>query len=231
MALWRSGLVSAAFAPVILLAAPFALAGTGDISFCNEFPHTLYIAIAYMQYENNYLSRGWLEVETGKCYVFDTAIRVPAFYFHAESEPYRDGKHKVTMEWGSDKKFAVRDANFQSYNAEKAYSGMHFVGFTKSPDSSDGGPITAIVTFTETGGSNTVIPAPEKPAAQSSGGEAPPHAAAQAGPAQAGQAAAPSSSGSEGGIEDGPNPSDATLAPPGGGGDNNGNGRDSGPRQ
>src|SRR5512143_15651 len=104
---------------------PRSRAGSGEISFCNEFPHKLYIAIAYLQTDvNNYLSRGWLEVETGKCYVFDTAIRVESFYFRAESETYRDGKHKVKTEWGTDKKFAVRDAKLQSYNAEKAYSGM-----------------------------------------------------------------------------------------------------------
>ena len=86
---------------------------TGEISFCNEFPHKLYIAIAYLQTDvNNYLSRGWLEVETGKCYVFDTAIRVPSFYYRAESETYRDGKHRVKMEWGNDKQFAVQRRQF-----------------------------------------------------------------------------------------------------------------------
>jgi hypothetical protein len=169
---------------------------------------------------NNYLSRGWLEVETGKCYIFDTAIRVQSFYFRAESETYRDGKHKMKMDWGSDKKFAVRDANFQSYNAEKAYSGMRLAGFAKGAESS-GGPITAIVTFTETGGSNITIPAPEKPEAQTGGGTG--GAAAQA----AQHAPAPSGAGA---IED----KDAASGP---GGDNipavdnAGNGRDSGPRQ
>ncbi|MFZ2018743.1 MAG: DUF1036 domain-containing protein, partial [Methyloceanibacter sp.] len=151
----RFRLISALLASFIVLAAPCARAGNGDVSFCNEFPHKLYIAIAYLETDvNNYLSRGWLEVETGKCYIFDTAIRVPTFYYRAESETYRDGKHKVKMEWGNDKQFAVRDANFQSYNAEKAYSGMRLAGFSKAPDSEGGSPITAIVTFTETGGSN-----------------------------------------------------------------------------
>ena len=80
-------------------------------------------------------------------------------FTRAESETYRDGKHKVKMEWGNDKQFAVRDVNFQSYNAEKAYSGMRLAGFSKAPDSEDGSPITAIVTFTETGGSNITMPA------------------------------------------------------------------------
>lgn len=214
MALWRSHLGAAFLASAVLLAAPSARAGTGEISFCNEFPHKLYIAIAYLQTDvNNYLSRGWLEVETGKCYVFDTAIRVESFYFRAESETCRDGKHKVKMEWGTDKKFAVRDANFQSYNAEKAYSGMRLAGFAKGAESS-GGPLTAIVTFTETGGSTITIPAPEKNVG--GGGAAPP-------PPQELQGM-PSGSGTSAGIDDkGPNPSDATLAPAGGG-DSGGNG-------
>jgi uncharacterized membrane protein len=221
MALWRSWLGAALLATALLLAPPSVRAGTGEISFCNEFPHKLYIAIAYLQTDvNNYLSRGWLEVETGKCYVFDTAIRVESFYFRAESEPYRDGKHKVKMEWGTDKKFAVRDANFQSYNAEKAYSGMRLAGFAKGAESS-GGPLTAIVTFTETGGSTITIPAPEKNVS-GAGGAAPPP------PAE--QQAAPSSSGAEGGIEDKSSASDSgsnnTPAS-----DSGGNGRDAGPRQ
>jgi hypothetical protein len=105
---------------------------------------------------------------------------------------------------GGDKQFAVRDANFQAYGAEKAYSGMHLAGFTKAPDSR-GGPITAIVTFTETGGSTTTIPAPAKPAAESSGGAAPQAAApAEAAPPRAQNSAAPSPSSSEGSIQDKP---------------------------
>jgi uncharacterized membrane protein len=66
----RSGLISAVLASFILLAAPCVRAQTGEISFCNEFPHKIFVAIAYLQTDvNNYLSRGWLEVETGKCYV------------------------------------------------------------------------------------------------------------------------------------------------------------------
>ena len=62
MALLRSWLGAAVLASALIFAAPSARAGTGDISFCNEFPHKLYIAIAYVQTDvNNYLSRGWLE--------------------------------------------------------------------------------------------------------------------------------------------------------------------------
>ena len=111
---------------------------------------------------------------------------MPTFYYRAESETYREGKRKVKMNWGDEKQFAVRDANFQSYNAEKAYSGMRLVSFSKAPDSRDGGPITVIVTLTEKG-TTTVVPGPEEPAAQTSGGGAAPEAAR----ASAQQAVAP----------------------------------------
>ena len=237
MALMRSSLVFAALASVVLLAAASAGAEEGQITFCNDFPHRVFVAIAYSQTDvNNYLSRGWLEIETGKCYVFDTAIRVPTFYYRAESEPYREGKHRVTMSWGNEKQFAVRDANFQSYNAEKAYSGMHMANFSKAPDSSNGGPLTVIVTFSETG-TNTVVPGSEKPAAQSSsgGGGDSQTAAPQLAPApqpavpqQTEQAAPPSGPGSPGVIEDKPTERSSESGPAA---DGEGNAPDSGARQ
>jgi uncharacterized membrane protein len=139
-----------------------AQAVDGEISFCNEFPHKVYVAIAYLQTDvNNYLTRGWLDIDTGKCYVFDTAIKVSTFYYHAESDPYKDGKHKVKMNWGKGKQFAVRDANFRSYNAEKKYSGMYLADFSQGPVST-GAPLTAIVTFKEDASVETVVPAPGK---------------------------------------------------------------------
>ncbi|HZP10581.1 DUF1036 domain-containing protein [Methyloceanibacter sp.] len=195
MALLRSCLGLAVLGAPLLVLSP-ARAEEGEISFCNEFPHTLYIAIAYEQYPDNYISRGWLEVETGKCYVFDTAIRVHGFYYRAESESYREGKHKVKMLWGTERKFAIRDSNFQSYNADKAYSGMRLAGFAKGAESS-GVPVTAIVTFTETGGSTITVP---KPQDASGGGEAaPPPASPQREASPAPQGEPPPSAG---GIED-----------------------------
>jgi hypothetical protein len=82
---------------------------------------------------------------------------VQTFYYHAYSDPYKDGKNKVKMNWGKGKQFAVRDGHFQSYNAEKKFSGMHFVEFSKGPESS-GAPLTATVTFTADGQSMTVVP-------------------------------------------------------------------------
>jgi len=74
MALWRLTIGAALLAVSSLFPMPVAHAGEGEITFCNEFPHKVYVAIAYLQTDvNNYLTRGWLNIETGKCYIFDTA--------------------------------------------------------------------------------------------------------------------------------------------------------------
>ena len=80
-----------------------------------------------------YLARGWMHIETGKCFVFDTALRVRTFYYHAMSEPYKEGKKKFVWKWGADKQFAVREAHFHLYNAEKKFSGMYFAEFSQGP--------------------------------------------------------------------------------------------------
>jgi uncharacterized membrane protein len=141
-----------------LCAVSSARAGSGDITFCNEFPHDIRVAIAYLQTDvNTMLTRGWLKIETGKCYIFDTGLRVQGFLYHAESDPYRDGRRRVRMIWGQGTDLAVRDANFQSYEAEKKWSGMRVAGFTKGGES-NGQPITATVTFLAEGGSNVTFP-------------------------------------------------------------------------
>jgi uncharacterized membrane protein len=161
MVLWRSALGAMLLALSVPLAAPKAVAGEGEITFCNEFPHKVYVAIAYPQaYAPNvvwYLARGWLHIATGRCVVFDTAIRVRTFYYHAESEPYKEGKKKIVWKWGADKQFAVRDAHFHFYDAERKFSGMYFAEFSKGPESADG-PLTCTVKFLEDGRSMTIVP-------------------------------------------------------------------------
>ena len=77
-----------------LLANPSARA---DIIFCNNFPHLIYIAIAYPQDDGSWITRGWLNVDTGQCSEFDSALRVKTFYYRAESVPFRAGGHQVTI--------------------------------------------------------------------------------------------------------------------------------------
>ena len=49
MVLLRLALGAMLLAPSVPLAAPNAFAGEGEITFCNEFPHRVSIAIAYLQ--------------------------------------------------------------------------------------------------------------------------------------------------------------------------------------
>jgi uncharacterized membrane protein len=91
MVLLRLVLAAMLLALSVPLAAPNAFAGEGEITFCNEFPHRVSIAIAYLQTDvNNHLTRGWLNVGSGKCYVFDTAIRVSTFYYRVLPRRERD---------------------------------------------------------------------------------------------------------------------------------------------
>jgi uncharacterized membrane protein len=62
------------------------------LPFCNEFPHLVYVAIAYEQSGGSFISRGWLSLDTGDCSVFDLAIRVRPFYYRGESVPCRAGR-------------------------------------------------------------------------------------------------------------------------------------------
>jgi hypothetical protein len=125
-----------------------------NIVFCNEFPAEVWVAIAYQQEDGSWLSRGWLSVETGKCYPFDTAIHVKTFYFRGESKPY----HHQRSAWGSGKDFAVwENNNFQYYNADQRVLNSTLKSFTKGPEAK-GDSISATVTFPAEGG--TLITGP-----------------------------------------------------------------------
>jgi uncharacterized membrane protein len=149
MVLLRSTFAALAIALTSLFAGP-ASAAEGDLTFCNKFAHRIYVAISYPQTSVPnfvwYLARGWLQIEPGECYVFDTALKTDTIYYHAESDPYKEGKKKFTMKWGNEKEFAVRDAHFHLYNAEKKYSGTYLAKFSKLA-SANGGLLTCTITF------------------------------------------------------------------------------------
>ena len=154
-----------------LLAPPHAVAAEGEITFCNEFPHLVYVAIAYEQTGATFMSRGWLSLDTGDCSVFDSAIRVKTFYYLGESVPYRLGRRTVKTSWGHDKEFAIweRD-NFQYYGAENRVLKSTLVPFNKGPETT-GDALTVTVTFTEDGHVMTTIPGSANPAPAAGGEE------------------------------------------------------------
>jgi len=137
-----------------------ASSARADIVFCNNFPHTVFVAIAYPQTNGTWLSRGWLEVATGQCGVFDTAIRVKTFYFRAMTDPVPTGGGKsTTYIWGKGANFAVWEKdNFQYYDAEKRVLNSTLEEFSKGPDA-EGDSVSCTVTI-PADGSGTVITTP-----------------------------------------------------------------------
>ena len=110
-----------------------------DIVFCNKFPHLVYVAIAYSQTDgsNSWVSRGWLNIDTGDCAEFDTALHVKALYYRAESATYRDSGKSVNTVWGGggDSKFAVlENSNFNFWNAQEKVLNSTLAVFTKVGD-------------------------------------------------------------------------------------------------
>jgi hypothetical protein len=141
-------LLSAISAALLVVTPVNAVAASGEITFCNKTPHSVFVAIAYQQSDESWMSRGWLSVDADKCYDFDTAIRVRTFYFRGEST-YQ--VHHTREVWGKGKEFDIwENSNFQYYSADQKVSKARFVEFTKAPDASSDA-ITATVTFTADG--------------------------------------------------------------------------------
>ena len=132
-----------------------------DIQFCNQFAQTVFVAMAYPQDDESWISRGWLEVGSGKCFSFDTAIKVNTFYYRAESKPYKEGGKQVTTSWGNEKEFAIfEDSNFQYWGADRKVLNSSLTKFSKGAETA--GPVTATVTF-EADGKFTTVKIPPTP--------------------------------------------------------------------
>jgi uncharacterized membrane protein len=124
-----------------LLASPAAKA---DIQFCNNFPHLIYVAMAYPQYGGSLISRGWISIKTGERSLFDPALRVKTFYYRAESEDYRDGGRKVKMNWDSGKRFAIRESgNFNYWDAQQKVPDSSLADFTNAEETTIGDSISS----------------------------------------------------------------------------------------
>jgi uncharacterized membrane protein len=86
------------------------------IDICNNFPETVNFAMAYQQTTGDWMSRGWVNAETGKCYYFDTAVHVPVFYFRAQTGAYRDKGHLIKTTWGN------KGASVKSFCVAKSFN-------------------------------------------------------------------------------------------------------------
>jgi uncharacterized membrane protein len=137
-----------------LLAGPSVRA---DITFCNEFPHLVYVAMAYPQNGGSWISRGWISLKTGECSLFDPALRVKTFYYRGESAAYRGASGKrVKNNWGSGRSFAIREAgNFNYWDAQQKVLDSSLADFTHAGET-NGDAISVTVTFNADGNGSSV---------------------------------------------------------------------------
>lgn len=127
-----------------------------EIKFCNQFPHVVYVAIAYPQDGGSWLSRGWMSLDTSECSVFDTALRVKTFYYRAESAAYRSGSRRIKTSWGAGRKFAIyEDSNFNYWNAAERVLKSSLAEFTHGPETT-GDAVSATVTFDAEGKGSSI---------------------------------------------------------------------------
>jgi uncharacterized membrane protein len=128
------------------MAAPGARA---NINFCNKFAYKIFIAIAYPQGDDRWLSRGWMSLDTGECGAFDNALRVSTFYYRVESVGYRNSAgHNIKTTWGSGgRQFAIwENDNFNYWDAQKRVLNSTLADFSLSTDSiPDGADVTVTI--------------------------------------------------------------------------------------
>ena len=139
---------SMAVAGWLLTAAP----ASAYVTFCNEFNHLIYVAIAYPQDDGSWLSRGWMSLDPHECLPFDTALHLKTVYYRAASAPYRDARAKRgTYTWGKgDRAFAVwEDDNFNYWTAEKRVLNSRLEPFTAGPTTDDPEGLDVTITFEE----------------------------------------------------------------------------------
>lgn len=133
------------------------------IQFCNKFPQKVFVAIAYPQADQSWISRGWLEIDTGDCAEFDSALHPGALYYRGESAPYRNAAGaSVSRVWSnSGRQFAIWEKdNFHYWNAQERVLNSTLADFSLLADglASDA---SVSVTFEEDGvHTTTTVQAP-----------------------------------------------------------------------
>jgi Protein of unknown function (DUF1036) len=151
-----------------------------NINICSRFPHTIMFSMAYPDQgdgsaSGDWISRGWLPIDTGYCYYFDNALRLPTFYFRAVSVPFRLNGRSVRGTWGDTgtnlKSFRVPKSTDVAYNywrADVKSSVQRMDSFASfaiwDPKATvDAGHADLVLTFNadETTGIDLTLPAPK----------------------------------------------------------------------
>ena len=130
-----------------------ATGARAEIQFCNKFPQKIFVAIAYPQADGSWISRGWLELGTGDCDEFDSALHPGTLYYRGESVPYRNPSGaNVTRVWSAPgHQFAIWEKdNFHYWNAQEKVLNSTLEDFSLAADGLDN-DASVTVTFEEDG--------------------------------------------------------------------------------
>jgi uncharacterized protein DUF1036 len=130
-----------------------ATGARAEIQFCNKFPQKVFVAIAYPQADGSWISRGWLELDTGDCDEFDSALHPGTLYYRGESVPYRNPSGaNVTRVWSAPgHQFAIWEKdNFHYWNAQEKVLNSTLEDFSLAADGLDN-DASVTVTFEEDG--------------------------------------------------------------------------------
>jgi uncharacterized membrane protein len=133
------------------------------VRFCNDFDHTVFVAVAYKMKSGSWYARGWLSVVNGQCSEFNNPpMHVATFLYRAETDDYPSNGGQVREVWGNseDKKFAVTDDGFAWENADSPTgkpAEARMAGFVDTNATNVDGDLSITVTFAADGSSQMTI--------------------------------------------------------------------------
>jgi uncharacterized protein DUF1036 len=135
-----------------------ATSASAAIQFCNKFPQTVFVAIAYSQADGSWMSRGWLELDNGQCREFDSALHPGTLFYRGETSTYRNPRgQNVTNSWSTPgHQFAMLEkGNFNYWGAEGKVLDSTLEDYTLVADDLDN-DTSVTVTFEEDGIHTTI---------------------------------------------------------------------------
>jgi uncharacterized membrane protein len=130
----------------------------GNLQFCNHYPHTVFIALAWKANGVVY-SRGWWSDGTGRC--IRITLDANAFYWRGETDDYTlPNGEKASTSWGDGGRgYCVASKGFFYNKASGACGTASRKGFLASWTRTDGIPIYQTVTIKSNGSSEQSIEA------------------------------------------------------------------------
>jgi tetratricopeptide (TPR) repeat protein len=133
--------------PVAAPPTPTPAASQNQISICNDFPVTIYVAFA-VESQGHFTAGGWWNVDPKKCepanFNFGGAATL---YYAADSDSYKKGNSNTTEHWGAKQSLYVSDQKFNFTDAQQNRTGAHAEQFDLLALTPDQQASTLAVTF------------------------------------------------------------------------------------